>query len=238
MNALRVFIADTDPWHITKVQKALAMRRDLIFAGCAVRGREAYGRILAAPVDVLLLDLQLPGMDGCALLEALGRQPRHPLSIVCTRFYSSISVAGACQCGAAYFLYKPLNYNCLPDIILQCFRTNQRDAIVQNDAGSKSDGSACTLAALGFDAHLKGSAYLNEALAMIQRHPELLRNLSRGLYPEIAASTGVTPKCVERAMRNAIAIAFERGGLSGVFARRPTNLELFKYLVYGMRIGR
>ena len=238
MNALRVFVADVDPWHISKVREVLAARKDLVYAGSALHGSEAFGRILAAPVDVLLLDLQLPGIDGCGLLRALNRQPRHPLSIVCTQFYSSLSVAGACQCGAAYFLYNPLDYICLPEIILQCCRASQRDLNARTGGAAKSKGSEDLLTALGFDPGLKGTHYLTEAMAHLQRRPELMRNLSRGLYPAIAVSSDVTPKCVERAMRNAIAIAHERGSLSSSFPRRPSNRELFEYLLRGVWAGR
>ena len=92
MRSLSVFIADAERLHVARVRDALERSRELTLAGAAADGREAYAYLLGHPVDVVLTDLQLPGMDGSALMRALRRTSRAPLCIVCTRFYSDFSV--------------------------------------------------------------------------------------------------------------------------------------------------
>ena len=231
MEPISLFIADVDQAHIQKTREAIAGRRELSLSGSASNGRGAFKRILAEPADILLLDLQLPGMDGATLLRALNRQPSRPVCIVCTRFYSDACIISASQCGAEYFLYKPLDYASLPEILLSCFKyfraTPPRATWTNTCAVSMSDA----LTKLGFNPFHRGTRYLADALSLLRQSPGLLQNMAQMLYPAVANMANVPLICVERSLRYAISTACERGPLSNIFSHRPTNRELFTYLL-------
>ncbi|MBR1559468.1 MAG: response regulator [Clostridia bacterium] len=232
MEALRVFVADVDRAYTDSVRAALDKRRDMLFYGSAADGNEALQKLSVAPADVLLLDLQLPGMSGGALMRALRETDHFPTCIVCTRFYSRLSVEYACRYGAVYFLYKPLDYTQLPKLVLECHRAS-RPGIRSIQQNRQLEGHAVMrrLSGLGFAARLCGTMYLADALMRLQAQPALLRNLSKGLYNDIAASVGASASCVERGLRNAIAVAYQRGALGQRFPRRPTNRQVLEYLL-------
>ena len=227
---LDVFVADADTDHIAKTRQILSRHPKLNFAGGVTHGGAAFRRMLSSPVDVLIMDLQLPGMDGIALLRALSRLKNPPLSIVCTRFYSELAVNCATQSGAAYILYKPVEYANLPNVIIECYRFKRHHPQSIPDS-AQQNADADMLTRLGFVPSLNGTCYLRVALRLIQENPDLMRNLSRGLYPAIAKAFNTSPARVERDLRNAIDIAYSRGGLGGLFSRRPSNSTLLAYLV-------
>lgn len=238
MKPLRVFVADVDQGHIDQIRAVLKGRRDMVFTGSARDGNAAFDRLISAPADVLILDLQLPGMSGGTLMRALKKMGSFPMCIVCTRFYSELSVECACKSGAIYFLYKPLNYRMLPDLLLTCCRARRSEpSPVHRSRAEEAGVIARALKRLGFVASLCGTVYLVEALIRLRSNASLLRNLSKGLYADIAAGMGATPACVERGMRNAIAIAFERGSLRQCFDSRPTNRQFFEFTLGTLEDG-
>lgn len=239
MSKTRVFIADVDAVHVEQVTRCLSRCRDMEVVGSEGDGCRALRRIADIAPDVLLTDIQLPGLDGILLLKDLRNTAKPPVSIVCTRFYSDLCVTGACRYGAEYFLYKPIDYNRLPEIIRACVRSARRVPPSPPMLNGRPDAARASairglLSELGIPSRLTGSLYLTEALMWIQGNDALLRNLSKGLYAEVAARLDTTAPRVERSLRNAIANAFESGAMRRVFPERPTNRELIEYLMRRM----
>ncbi|MDO4866419.1 MAG: sporulation initiation factor Spo0A C-terminal domain-containing protein [Clostridia bacterium] len=136
-------------------------------------------------------------------------------------------------------MYKPVNLRRLPQIIHECHRNRALSRLGKaTDAQSDFERDAAylrhRLAKLGILSRLSGSAYLAEAVLCIQQDSMLYRNLTRGLYAIIAERNGTTVSRVERAMRNAISVAYDRGGLSGAFTERPTNKQFIAYLLQAL----
>lgn len=231
MKEITIFMADADQEHIQRTRKAIAGRQELTFMGSCGHGHMAFKRLMAKSADILLLDLQLPGMDGIALLRALNHQSKCPVCIVCTRFYSDFYVTRSVQSGADYVLYKPLDYSCLPDTLLDCCHYFRPGLFPDAVSALHPPARYRSLVALGFPARQRGTCFLREALDLLKEHPELLCNLSRGLYPAIARNKNASPACVERSIRYAINIAWEHGTFLQAFPHRPTNRELITYLL-------
>ena len=231
MEAISVFIADVDPVHIQKTREAIAKRREFSIIGSANNGRGAFKRILADSADILLLDLHLPGMDGATLIRSLNRQPRRPVCIVCTRFYSEACILSASQCGADYFLYKPLDYASLPETLLSCFQLFRptRPRAAQTFTHTMNMGDALTK--LGFNPFHRGTRYIEDAMSLLRQSPGLLQNMSQLLYPAVAKMANAPMECVERSLRYAISTACEHETLLNIFSHRPTNRELFTYML-------
>ena len=238
MSKIRVLIADADAVFTANVRRALTRFRDIEIIGTAGRGGLALEMLASFQPDVLLTDIQLPELDGIALLKRCRRMRTPPVAIVCTRFYSDLCVKHACLNGASYILYKPIDFSRLPHIIEECWRS-ARDAIPESaDPYMRPDARRHThakvLAALrdmGIPARLTGSAYIAEAAVCLQDDLRLLKNLKNGLYPLLARRSGASATGIEHALRNAIGIGFDRGGLKRHFSERPTNRDFLQYVV-------
>lgn len=236
MAKLSLYIADVDESFVVGVLEAVAHAPSVQVVGYARDGCTALRQIQALHPNVVLSDVQLPGMDGIALIQQVCRMNRPPLCIACTRFYSDTALEAARQFGAAYFLYKPIDFGRLPGIVTRCWETCRRNAAQERPERA---GGAQRLAIgqlremlmeLGFPVRRNGSLYAVEAMLRLQDDPMLLKNLSKGLYAALAEGLQTTPSGIERSLRSAIASAYERGALSEAFPARPSNRAFIEYL--------
>ena len=227
-----VFIADADTLHVENLCRILSRTNGFSVVGTQSNGATALREIQKLRPDVLITDIQLPGLEGTALLESACGRLRNLIGIVCTRFYSEMSVASAYRSGAAYVLYKPIDYERLPPLIaLCCAEARRRERPAPAKEPPLEARIARALDEAGVSPRLAGRDYLMRAMLSLSRDRTLLRNLSKGLYAEIAARSDVAPACVERSMRNAIESAYARGALGRRFAAKPTNKAFIEYLL-------
>ena len=238
MSRVTLYIADMDSQFASRVRGALARNPSIAVTGCAEDGKRALTEIRRLSPDVLLTDLSLPGLDGIALLRESRRLPHPPAVIVCTRFCSEASMECSCRYGASFFLCKPIDPDGLPNLILECRRNAQRipealqDAREEDAALSRRAAVArALLNSLGMPARLIGSACVIEAVTRFQGDRLLFRNLSNGLYTRLADSMSSTVPRIERALRSAIAVAYDRGTLGRHFPRRPTNRQFLEFVL-------
>ena len=238
---ISLFIADTDRAHIEKMVNLARRCPDIRVAGSCGNGEHALRQLSVSSADVLVTELQLPGLDGIMLLKELKRMRCCPTTIVCTQFYSNVCVNQISSLGADYCLYKPLDYDRLPEVIRACHADHvARAARVERrraESGeTRIEAIQAMLSELGIPARISGNLYLTLALSAAMREPSLLKNLSKGLYLEVAARTHSTPARLERAVRHAIAVACERGDLAKAMGRRPSNREFLMYLMEQLKL--
>lgn len=194
--------------------------------------------IMRLAPDVLLTDIALPELDGIMLLRQTRRLRRPPAVIICTRFYSNAGVECASRYGASFYLYKPVDPDCLLSTILDCAQCAPAAPLqgddVDRDAQSRQQRAEIGRALMkefGISPRLRGGAYFIEIIVHFHNKPLLLRNLSQGLYAALAEQMDVTATSVERALRSAIDIAYRRGALETHFKSRPSNREFIEYLL-------
>ena len=231
---IRVYVVDMDPLFIRNVRRAFAGCRVAEIVGESGSGRQALSQIQRLRPDVVMADIQLPELDGIALLREARRLTRPPAVIICTRFYSSASMEWAYRYGASYFLCKPVDYARLPELIADCAATptpEQADDEREDARARRAAGVRALLTDFGISPRLNGSAYLVESVLRACEDDLLLRNLSRGLYSELARAMDSTVSRVERSLRSAIDIAYERGSLRSRFPCRPSNKQFIEYLL-------
>lgn len=231
---VRLYIADIDRQFIAAARRAVSQSRRVTLIGDAQSGRRALDDIQRMRPDVLLTDIQLPELDGIALLRESRRLRVPPAVVVCTRFYSTASMEWAFRYGASYFLCKPIDYDRLPDLVADCSTQIVQPMETYDDADAQARRAASVRALLrdmGISPKLNGSAYLVESVLRASDNDLLLRNLSRGLYVELAEQLGTTVSRVERSLRSAIGIAYERGSLRRRFTCRPSNKQFIEYLL-------
>ena len=198
---LRVLIADPDPDLQRTITAALSQERDMEAAGFSSGGTETLSQIQSLRPDVVLLELVQPQLTG---------------------FVNAAIVTECARLGAAYFIPKP----CDPGALLQCLRQYAKaekrpPAAVPGLAPAPKVPapapahleSAVTnlLHEMGVPAHIKGFQYLRAGILFTIRGTGSVAGITKVLYPEIAKRFSATPACVERAMRHAIEIAWNRG---------------------------
>jgi len=220
--------------------------------GCAYDGIEGLKILKENPVDVALLDIVLPGLDGIKILEEFKdvRGPTRPKFIMFTAVSAESFTKRAMELGANYFVLKPFDLTLLVDRIIQIHENNSgrsHESIVKVDdfyLNSKPDNSPSAYAMsmlhkIGMPSNLKGSTYLKQAILMGIENRELLESMTKALYPAIAKKYNTNSACVERAIRHAIGKTWERGDASGFFRNmgyaypddpKPTNSALIAYI--------
>lgn len=219
---LQVLIADADPDFQRTMTQALSREGDMEAAGVSSDGLETLSLIQTARPDVVLLDLIQQRLDGLAILRRLAGREDAPPVLVLTGFVNAAVVAECAKLGAAYFIPKP----CDPGALLQCLRqyakaeTRPPAAVPRLAPAPKVPApapaqleSAVTnlLHEMGVPAHIKGFQYLRAGILFTIRGAGSVAGITKVLYPEIAKRFSATPACVERAMRHAIEIAWNRG---------------------------
>lgn len=238
MNKFGLYIADMDRQFVTSVRNAVAGSHGIALVGNSDNGRNALKDIIRLSPDVVLADIPLPELDGIALLRETQRLRRPPAVIICTRFCSDATLQCACKYGAAFFLCKPIELKALPGLIVECalsVRNTPTGSTAPNNEGEamnmRAEIARRMLKELGMPARLDGSAYILEAVLHCHGDDKLLRNLSSGLYAELANRLETTAPRIERSLRSAIAIAYERGALRQRFPQKPSNKAFLEYFM-------
>ena len=238
MKKCRLYIADMDAQFVLKARRVISRCAGIEIVGSSGNGRTALSEAIRLKPDVVMTDIPLPELDGISLLHELNRFKYPPAVIVCTSFYSEASMQCACRHGAAFFLCKPIEIASLPELVLQCGQCNPTPSFRMEDAQRESEEERCRgaivhnlLKELGMSARLDGTAYFIEAAVYCYRDTLLLKNLSKGLYAHLAQRMDTSIARIERSMRSAIAIAYDRGTLNRHFSHRPTNREFIEFLM-------
>jgi len=242
MKTLNVLIIDSDIAYTSNVCRALSVSREIKIIGIEYDGIKGLERILSTRPDVVLMDIQLPGMDGISVLKESRLMKDPPLTIISTHFYSDFCVVSARQNGAGYILYKPIVYHTLPSLISECYKATHTDVYKRRQQTNRREISIDTaymvrsiLFDLGMPARFIGHMYLIESVLLAAENRMLLGNLTKGLYHEMAAKLNTTPAGIERSLRNAISATYERGSLSTVFDHRPSNKQFLEYLMQRLK---
>lgn len=196
--------------------------------------------------DVVVMDAILPHMDAIELIkkvQALGG--KKPEFIVTSSYDNPFIERQVMQGGAAYFMLKPFDINSLGDRI---------NALIQGTAPECDEGSEDMevvvteiIHQLGVPAHIKGYHYLREAILSSLEDKELLESVTKMLYPTVAKKFDTTSSRVERAIRHAIEIAWDRGNLDTLNSffgytvntckGKPTNSEFIALITDKLRLS-
>ena len=222
---LRVLIADPNREFQQMMTALLSKERDMEAADVASDGLEALAKVKTLRPDVVLLDLVQPRLDGLGVLRRLAAQENAPPVLVLTGFVNAHIIAECSELGAAYFMPKPCDTAELIQRLRKCTETKKKPPDGQNVSGQSLNTwpgdkymsypleSAVTdlLHEIGIPAHIKGYQYLREAILFTLRDGDAVTGITKVLYPEIAKRFSTTSTCVERAMRRAIEVAWDRG---------------------------
>lgn len=245
---VRVLVADNDSEYRTMLSGVLAGTEGIEVVGQASDGQELLALAEQAPFDLLLIDLILPEVDGISAMHTLRDRGAHFDAFVISAF-SSVEVAAECaELGVSYFIRKPFDVDALVARVRSWNRRRQEQ--LENE--DPKDGISLEVKVtqvihqVGVPAHIKGYQYLREAIMMAVEDMETVGAITKILYPSIAKKYKTTSSRVERAIRHAIEVAWDRGDLevlqsvfgytvSGVKGK-PTNSEFISMIADRLRL--
>lgn len=246
----RILIADADPAFRKAVSEALrAVGFDSVKE--VADGAEAVRKATVFPPDAVVLDLILPGREGAEVISEISAicHKEKPVFIVTASVCNPSMLSDAVNAGADYCLMKPCEPTGIASKLVRAFAKSAEPAVRKNtDFSAESLETKVTqiIHQIGVPAHIKGYQYLRRAIMMTVESPELINSITKELYPSVAKAFGTTSSRVERAIRHAIEVAWDRGdvdvinsyfGYTVQSARgKPTNSEFIALISDNLRI--
>ena len=184
--------------------------------------------------DVVLLDLIMPKKDGIAVLEDMNKLGINKKVIILSSYNAGDMIRRVSEFGVNYFILKPFELSLLQKRIEECVDINYDNS--SNIKNNSLDISITKLLHdLGMPSHIKGYLYVREGIKVIYERPELIGGITKELYPDIADKFNTTVSRVERAIRHAIEVSWNRGDwdlMEDIFGHsvdidkaKPTNSE-------------
>jgi two-component system response regulator (stage 0 sporulation protein A) len=230
---IKILIADSNTDFTTLLAESIESDPRLEIIGFARDGVEACKMTESLKPDVVLLEIMLPRMDGIEVLKHFNRH--HPMSRPRVLVLSSLSTDGvtreAIALGAQFVMVKPCDINSLLDRIHTFGADNTERFIPPASAPSALNLEARVtgiIHEIGIPAHIKGYQYVREAIITAVQNPASIGAVTKILYPGVAEKYSTTPSRVERAIRHAIEVAWDRGDLEtlqSIFGYTVSNVK-------------
>lgn len=217
---------------------------------CNKDGDEVLRRISEESPDVVLMDLFMAKLDSIGIMRAINKMNdvKTPLFVVLSSYDSPALEREIMSNGASYFVIKPYDIRNLLENIKSILNSKKLDGSIRKLDSSIGMEVKVTeiLHQIGVPAHIKGYHYLRDSIIMSIEHPEIINAVTKQLYPSVAKKYETTSSRVERAIRHAIEVAWDRGDvdvLNSYFGYtihisrgKPTNSEFIAMIADKLRL--
>lgn len=214
-NVLTVIIADNSEDFCKALTTALSRSGGFQVLGCAQDGEQALRLIERHKPRILVLDLMLAKQDGLSILKAISNMEHKPVVLATSRFVTDYVASAAANLGVRYLMMKPCDMNALVER-LEELRGGERPRQTGHTGLGTTDIETLVTGVIheiGVPAHIKGYQYLREAIILAVEDMDVINAITKVLYPQVAKTFQTTPSRVERAIRHAIEVAWDRGDL-------------------------
>ena len=251
-----VVIADDNHRIVELLTELLKKHGGFNIAATAQNGEEALENVRLFKPDILLLDIVMPKLDGIGVMDRINRDDtikKKPVVIVITAMGQEWVNQTVFKMGASYYIAKPFDTESIAGQIERAaFQDilNDRKRIVVN----RSDYMLSNLQSevtkllhdIGVPAHIKGYGYLRDAVILAVNNESMVDSITKTLYPAIAKMNESTASRVERSIRHAIEVAWNRGNMDIIDEMfgytinsgkgKPTNSEFIALVSDKIRI--
>ena len=263
---IKIVLADDNKDFCQLLKEYLSNEEDIEILGIAKDGIEALDLVQKTQPDLLVLDVIMPHLDGLGVLEKLNSSDleNKPMCIILSAVGQDKITQRAIELGAQYYIVKPFDINVLlkrikemkyyhpsqnnRSIISREIRKQYIDISPEETRNAENLESLVTnvIHEVGVPAHIKGYQYLREAIIMVVTNTDMINQITKQLYPDIAVKYHTTPSRVERAIRHAIEVAWGRGRqevVERIFGYtvsaskgKPTNSEFIAMIADKLRL--
>ena len=246
---IKVLVADGSGEFRAVLVEQLSAEAGIEVVGETGDGAEALDLLETTAPDVLVMDLVLSEADGLEVLEELGGLSHRPRVLVLSGLVRGSVAQLAVSAGADYYMVKPCRLTAVAQRVRQLAALGQGlQAEADPDSRPKLEAVVTGIIhEIGVPAHIKGYQYLREAILIAVKDMDVINGVTKVLYPEVAKRYGTTASRVERAIRHAIEVAWDRGDLETLqkyfgytvsnTKGKPTNSEFIAMIADQLQLG-
>lgn len=247
MEKIKVLMIDDNVALTEMIKEYFKNNQKIEIVKCCYDGADGLKNIekLEGKYDIVLLDLIMPKKDGIGVLEDLKKKNIHKNIIVETSYNSPEVIRNVSEYGVNYYILKPFELDDLERRILDVFKQLDKKSI--NLFNNNLEISITRmLHELGMPAHIKGYQYIRDGIMMIYNNPDIIGGITKELYPDVATKYNTTVSRVERAIRHAIEVSWNRGNwdlMEEIFGHsvdidkaKPTNSEFIVTIADKLRL--
>lgn len=259
MEKVKIVIADDNREFCHILSKFIGEEESFEIVGIAKDGIEALDLIEDMRPDILILDVIMPHLDGLGVLEELNKRYNDyfPKVMMLSAVGQDKITQRAIELGAYYYMIKPFDFKVLVERLKQIVNIASNQGItvrdgyehIYNDKPKEKDLETKItkiIQEIGVPAHIKGYLYLREAINMVVEDMDYLGAVTKELYPGVAEKFNTTASRVERAIRHAIEVAWNRGKIDTIDSifgytvnnnkGKPTNSEFIALIADKLRL--
>lgn len=254
---ISVLIADENREFAKKLMSEIENKEFIENIDFSIGGEETLSKVLTQKPDVLVLDVMLSGVDGYVVIEEVKKQLPETKILVLSSLSSDTFVQKAMSLGVEYYMVKPASCDVIYKRMIEMFETYtyavpeinnsvSYESVKQGKNKQMEEKITNIFITVGIPAHIKGYHFLREAIKMAIETPEIVNSITKKLYPSIAERFETSASKVERAIRHAIEVAWNRGKIENINTlfgvkvysnnEKPTNGEFIALLADKMLI--
>ncbi len=245
----RIMVVDDNHAMVEMLKEYFNDSKKIEITETAYDGEEAWEKIEKnyKNIDAVLLDLIMPRKDGLYVLEKLKEQKLSVNVIVVTSYNEQETIRNVSEYGVKYFVLKPFDLIELEKRILEVTSNKEKGSKILNlHENNVQILVTKILHELGIPSHIKGYQYIRDAIQMVYDNPSLIGGITKELYPEIGTKYDTSVTRVERAIRHAIEVSWNRGDwdlMEEIFGHsvdidkaKPTNSEFIVTIADKLRL--
>ena len=237
----KIIILESNEDFLEELKSCFEEQAEFSVCGASVSGSVGIGLINQFKPDVVLLDTVLSGEDGFGVMKYIKEYLPACSTFVVSGFSDDKLVCKAISRGAKYYFVKPVSATTVCERIKDVLEEQSTEYMVSSQPRDKrrvtslDEKISNIFISIGIPPHIMGYQYLREGIKMTIDDPTIINNVTKRLYPEIGSKFNTTASKVERAIRHAIEVAWNRGrveAINSIFgvrvyigADRPTNSE-------------
>lgn len=244
---IKVLAVDDNKALVGMIEEYFSDNKKIEISYVAYDGNEAVNIIKEneSNIDVILLDLIMPKKDGVYVLEKIKSLGLIKDIIVVTSFNEEETIRKVSEYGVKYVILKPFELSDLESKIIEV-KNKSKGSILNVGSNNLQISVSKVLHELGIPSHIKGYQYIREAIMLVYNHPELIGGITKELYPLIGKTFDTSTSRVERAIRHAIEVSWNRGDwdlMEEIFGHsvdidraKPTNSEFIVTIADKLRL--
>ena len=233
---IRIYIADKT--EDNQLVSYIRENEKFSLVGSSTNGEDVVESVPLLKPDFLVMEVMLSGIDGFVVLEKLKESmgENMPKVIFVTNLSHTGFVTKAMNEGASYFMVKPVKPEVLAERIFDLMQSSSQQVSTMKVNKQLDEKISNIFISIGIPAHIKGYQFLREAVKLAVEKPEIIGSITKQLYPTIAERFETSSSKVERGMRHAIEVAWNRGKIENINSlfglkiynsnEKPTNGEL------------
>ena len=249
MEKTRLLVIDDNKELVNMIKEYFSKHANIEVVMEAYDGVEGFNLIekQSDKYDVIILDLIMPNKDGIGVLEDMKKKNMNKKMIVLTSYNTPEMIRKVSELGANYYILKPFELAELEKRILELSEDSSYNGKSINlFKNSLEKSTTKILHELGMPSHIKGYQYIRDGIMLLYEKPEVIGGITKELYPEVASKYDTTVSRVERAIRHAIEVSWNRGNwqlMEEIFGHsvdidkaKPTNSEFIVTVADKLRL--